>query len=50
MTNEMLVTASHVPGRRPPRRSSIAAKKLVTLRWRTITPLGLPLEPEVKIT
>jgi hypothetical protein len=50
MSNEMLVTASHTPGPSPPTRASIAAKKLVTFRWRTITPLGRPVEPEVKMT
>ena len=47
MSNEMLVTASHVPGASAPSRSSIPAKKLTTLRCSIITPFGLPVEPEV---
>src|SRR5256886_3147822 len=46
MSNEMLVTASHTPGSVPSTRS-IPAKKFTTLRCVTITPLGLPVEPEV---
>ena len=46
MSNEMLVTASHTPGSSP-RIRSIPAKKLITLRCSTITPLGFPVEPEV---
>ena len=54
MSNEMLVTASHTPGARARvvRRaaSSIAVKKLATLRCSIITPLGRPVEPDVKMT
>ncbi len=46
MSKEMEVTASQVPGEEP-RRSSMAAKKLAAVRWGTITPLGLPVEPDV---
>ena len=46
MSKEMLVTASQTPGSRPTR-SSMPVKKLAALRWQTITPLGLPVEPEV---
>ena len=42
-----LVTASQVPGPSSPRWRSMPAKKLTTLRCSTITPLGLPVEPEV---
>ena len=49
MSNEMLVTASQTPGR-VPRRASMPAKKLITLPCSTITPLGRPVEPDVKIT
>ncbi len=54
MSNEMLVTASHDPGacRRvvKPSCSSIAVKKLTTLRCSIITPFGRPVEPDVKMT
>jgi hypothetical protein len=46
MSNEMLVTASQHPGP-VPRQRSMPAKKLATLRWETITPFGVPVEPEV---
>ena len=46
ISNEMLVTASHTPGSVPSTRS-IPVKKFTTLRCVTITPLGLPVEPEV---
>ena len=49
MSKEMLVTASHTPGCAP-MRWSMPAKKLATLRCSIITPLGRPVEPEVKIT
>ena len=50
MSNEMLVTASQVPGGVLavwPRARSMPAKKFTTLRCVTITPFGLPVEPEV---
>ena len=47
MSNEMLVTASQVPGSRPST-SSMAAKKLATLRWLTITPLGRRSSPRCR--
>ncbi len=47
MSKEMLVTASHLPGGSRSRRSSMAQKKLTTLRWVTTTPFGVPVEPEV---
>ena len=47
MSNERLVTASQVPGGLCGIRSSIPAKKFVTLRCSTITPLGLPVDPDV---
>ncbi len=54
MSNEMLVTASHVPGDVTPgvksSCSSIAVKKLATLRCSIITPFGRPVEPDVKMT
>ena len=53
MSNEMLVTPSHTPGGVSavwPNWSSIAVKKLATLRCSIITPLGRPVEPDVKIT
>ena len=53
MSNEMLVTASHTPGAADGRgrvAASIAVKKLTTLRCSIITPLGRPVEPDVKIT
>ena len=49
MSNEMLVTASHVPGSRPTR-SSMPAKKFATLRCSIMTPFGRPVEPDVKMT
>ncbi len=47
MSNERLVTASQVPAGRCGTQSSIPAKKFVTLRCSTITPLGLPVDPDV---
>ena len=47
MSNERLVTASQVPGGLCGIRSSIPAKKFVTLRCSTITPLGRPVDPDV---
>ncbi len=47
MSKEMLVTASQVPGFSHSRRASIPAKKFTTLRCSTMTPLGLPVEPDV---
>jgi hypothetical protein len=47
MSNDRLVTASQVPGGSCGMRSSIPAKKLVTLRCSTITPFGVPVEPDV---
>jgi hypothetical protein len=49
MSKEMLVRASQAPGGSLPMRLSIPAKKFTTLRCRTMTPLGLPVEPEVYI-
>jgi hypothetical protein len=55
MSNEMLVSASQVR-RAPaslassPSRASIPAKKFETFRCSSITPLGRPVDPEVKIT
>ena len=46
MSNETLVTASQTPGSQPMTRS-MPVKKFTTLRFSTITPLGLPVEPEV---
>jgi hypothetical protein len=46
MSNERLVTASQTPCR-VPRQSSIAAKKFTTFRCSTITPLGVPVDPDV---
>jgi hypothetical protein len=43
------VTASQTPGWGPIR-WSMPVKKLATLRCSTITPLGRPVEPEVKMT
>ena len=57
MSKEMLVTASQTPGAPAPApldpapmRASMPAKKLMTLRCSIITPLGRPVEPDVKIT
>ncbi len=47
MSKETLVTASQVPEEEAPRRASIPAKKLATLRCCTMTPLGVPVVPEV---
>ena len=47
MSNEMLVTASHTPGGSVRMTSSIATKKLTTLRCSMTTPFGVPVEPEV---
>ena len=41
------MTASQVPGFSHSRRASIPAKKFTTLRCSTMTPLGLPVEPDV---
>jgi len=49
MSKEMLVTASQTPGV-VPSRSSMAAKKAATFLCSSITPLGRPVEPEVKMT
>jgi hypothetical protein len=47
MSKESEVTASHVSPGAWGMRSSIAAKKAATCACSTITPLGLPVEPEV---
>src|SRR5580704_16338642 len=47
MSNETLVTASHLPRASAPRQGSSALKQLATLWWSIITPLGRPVEPEV---
>ena len=47
MSKERLVTASQTPAGSRPSRSSMPAKKLTTLRWPTITPFGLPVDPDV---
>ncbi len=47
MSKQMLVTASHTPGSRCPKTTSIAANKRTALRWVTTTALGRPVEPEV---
>ena len=46
MSKDSEVTASQMPGA-VPIRSSMPAKKLLTLRCSIITPLGRPVEPEV---
>ena len=53
MSKDMLVTASHVRCVELlewPSCSSIAVKKLTTLRCSIMTPLGRPVDPDVKIT
>ena len=51
MSKDRLVTASQTPGRTFPARSpstrSMPAKKFVTLRCSSITPFGVPVEPDV---
>ncbi|CAB4944521.1 unannotated protein [freshwater metagenome] len=47
MSNDRLVTDSHTPGVSCSIFSSIATKKLLALRCVSITPFGLPVEPEV---
>ena len=47
MSNDKLVTANHTPGTSCSITASIAAKKLTTLRCSIMTPLGVPVEPEV---
>ncbi|MCZ7669921.1 MAG: hypothetical protein M5U34_23455 [Chloroflexi bacterium] len=47
ISKERLVTASQVPGGSWGMRSSMPAKKLTTLPCCTMTPFGLPVEPEV---
>ena len=47
MSNERLVTASQTPGGSWSMTSSIATKKLTTWRCSSITPLGVPVEPDV---
>jgi hypothetical protein len=47
MSNDRLVTASHASPSSYWMRWSMAAKKLATLPWPTMTPLGVPVEPEV---
>jgi len=47
MSKETVVTARSVSAAERPGSRAIAARKLTTLAWRTATPLGLPVEPEV---
>ena len=47
MSKDRLVTASQVPGSGASSDRSMPAKKFTTLRCSTITPLGVPVEPEV---
>jgi hypothetical protein len=47
MSNEMLVTARQIPPRAPSRTRSIAPRKFITERCSIITPLGVPVEPDV---
>src|SRR6266478_9874846 len=51
ISNDRLVTASQTPGPADGfNTASMPAKKLSTLRCSIITPLGRPVEPDVKIT
>ena len=47
MSKAMVVTASSVSSARSPGASAIEPRKLPTPPWRTITPLGRPVDPEV---
>lgn len=50
MSNDRLVTASQVCPGPPPTRSSMARQKVANWSCSTMTPLGLPVEPEVWMT
>ena len=50
MSNEMVVTANSTSLASRPGRWASETRKLVTAWWLMITPLGLPVEPEVWIT
>ncbi len=47
MSKLRLVTASQTPGRWGAMTASMPAAKLATFRCSTMTPLGVPVEPEV---
>ena len=47
MSKETEVTASSRAPSRAGTISSMPARKFCTLRWLTITPFGVPVEPEV---
>ena len=50
MSNAIVVTATSASPAESPGRSAIVARKFVSARWGTATPLGRPVEPDVKIT
>ena len=50
MSNDTLVTASHTPSDGTPSCRSMPAKKFRTAPCGTITPLGRPVDPDVKMT
>ena len=47
MSKAMVVTASSTSSARSPGASAMARRKLHAPPWRTITPLGRPVDPEV---
>ncbi len=49
MSKEIVVTASRLSPAASPGRRRMALRKLLKARWVTATPLGRPVEPEVKI-
>ncbi|MNT83727.1 hypothetical protein D3C72_2236360 [compost metagenome] len=50
MSKETVVTATIVSSFVKPGSRAIDVRKLTSARWETATPLGVPVEPDVKIT